>query len=73
MCGRRRHRCSPTQAHTGSATRRRSPMGALKAAATPTATPAVTKSLLSLGLRKRLNMLMLKLRAGRQAGRGEMR
>ena len=35
------------------------PMGALKAVATPTLTPAVTKSRLSFGLRKRLNMLVL--------------
>lgn len=36
-------------------------MGALNAVATPTLTPAVTKSRLSLGLRKRLNRPVEKL------------
>ena len=52
------------------------PMGALKAAATPTDTPAVTKSRLSFGFLKRLNRPVLKpsvvlwpwKAAGRQAG-----
>mmetsp|Transcript_18404 Transcript_18404/g.39566 ORF Transcript_18404/g.39566 Transcript_18404/m.39566 type:complete len:302 (-) Transcript_18404:724-1629(-) len=44
---------------TSSNANSRPPMGALKAAATPTDTPAVTKSRLSLGLRKRLNRPVL--------------
>ena len=46
-------------------------MGALKAAATPTLTPAVTKSRLSLGLRKRRNSCVVKLwvcRGGQDGG-----
>eukprot|EP00955_Chlamydomonas_euryale_P054249 355754-Chlamydomonas_euryale.AAC.11 len=46
---------------TSSNANSRPPMGALNAAATPTDTPAVTKSRLSLGLRKRLNISVEKL------------
>jgi hypothetical protein len=44
---------------TSSNANSRPPIGALNAAATPAATPAVTKSRLSLGLRKRLKALVV--------------